>query len=699
MRIYLGDVKTPFNKHDLIRTLTAFLRKPETAERILSLIDSKDARVLTAIVLLEEPSMSKLYALFEASVGYLALHYHILNLEERMLVYRDDSEEHSHIRMHPLLAESVIDQVVNPGLIFHFTPQETISTHLSRPTDARIIATTTYVIGAATMLKSDGELRKKASNEINERFAEDRQDAVGEGIRSVTKGLQRLGVLAESAGELSLNLRTWREFCNLDRKSRVAYLVAYAASDPGARVDIAPVIDSILEHMPLDFAMDEASLVKMIRAFAISDLANERIDSIINTLTAIGLTNRVGRDGIIRTAHTRNDHQDDPIFDDTAQPDTDDATNANHTSRETDEQPVIQPTFELHVPITISAGAAWFLPLLTELRNFDTVSRYEITRTACARGFDAGLDAETIVDLLNELCANAVPSNVRTTLMLWEQEFRGVRMVRGTVVVVDESRQHLFEYDTRIQELIHETLHVGVYLVRARDVEPLRKHLEQVGVDPFPDLVEIDEADDDPKANTPAFRTIQSTASQLDSARIAQNFRPRIAPGDPSITGQISTSVECAVPPLEAPRARPAVITRVTRDAYRDEVETYSGVSKLTNAERIEMEERIERRLILFPYQIASIQPISEIVEAKGFDYLGKVRLIEQAITHGHDLLEITRIDEDGKPLRNLIKPDALRNDGSELILVGRAMTGETPVEFRVRTIGVVRKRRGSMLR
>ena len=38
IRNYLGPIKTPFNKHDLIAQLMAFLRRDEIQDRIVSLI-------------------------------------------------------------------------------------------------------------------------------------------------------------------------------------------------------------------------------------------------------------------------------------------------------------------------------------------------------------------------------------------------------------------------------------------------------------------------------------------------------------------------------------------------------------------------------------------------------------------------------------------------------------------------------------
>lgn len=47
---WLGPVKTPFNKHELIARLEAFLRKASTADAIVGLMDRVDRR-LVALVL------------------------------------------------------------------------------------------------------------------------------------------------------------------------------------------------------------------------------------------------------------------------------------------------------------------------------------------------------------------------------------------------------------------------------------------------------------------------------------------------------------------------------------------------------------------------------------------------------------------------------------------------------------------------
>ena len=57
MRLYLGEIKTPFNKQRLVEKLTGFLSKPSTQAIIVKGIDRIDAMILAAVHIL--PMASK----------------------------------------------------------------------------------------------------------------------------------------------------------------------------------------------------------------------------------------------------------------------------------------------------------------------------------------------------------------------------------------------------------------------------------------------------------------------------------------------------------------------------------------------------------------------------------------------------------------------------------------------------------------
>ena len=63
-----------------------------------------------------------------------------------------------------------------------------------------------------------------------------------------------------------------------------------------------------------------------------------------------------------------------------------------------------------------------------------------------------------------------------------------------------------------------------------------------------------------------------------------------------------------------------------------------------------EIRARIDKRIILFPEQIHAGMARQEKTEAGGLDYIGKVRLIEKAISSKKDLLEVIERTSKGSP-------------------------------------------------
>ena len=79
MRNYLGNLKTPFNKHDLMRSLTTLISRKEIRTRIFELIDQDDSRLLTAVAMLGPAGIDELYEFTKQYYSFLELHNRIAN--------------------------------------------------------------------------------------------------------------------------------------------------------------------------------------------------------------------------------------------------------------------------------------------------------------------------------------------------------------------------------------------------------------------------------------------------------------------------------------------------------------------------------------------------------------------------------------------------------------------------------------------
>lgn len=86
MRLYLGEIKTPFNKQRLVESLGGFLSKVETQRTIIQSLDRLDILILTAVDTLPVTNRGALLIFLSSEA---ALQTRLTNLEERLILYRN----------------------------------------------------------------------------------------------------------------------------------------------------------------------------------------------------------------------------------------------------------------------------------------------------------------------------------------------------------------------------------------------------------------------------------------------------------------------------------------------------------------------------------------------------------------------------------------------------------------------------------
>jgi hypothetical protein len=88
LRSIFGNIKTPFNKQRLLDDLFALLSKKEIRNTIAAYINGQDHKIIAATALLNSPAPKDLVAFFAGEFSYAELHSAIINLEERLILYR-----------------------------------------------------------------------------------------------------------------------------------------------------------------------------------------------------------------------------------------------------------------------------------------------------------------------------------------------------------------------------------------------------------------------------------------------------------------------------------------------------------------------------------------------------------------------------------------------------------------------------------
>ena len=90
MRMYLGEIKTPYNKQKLIEELSSFLRKKENRDTLVSLLGTGDLKILTVVKNIRNCTAKKILSFIEGKVQNSKflndLNEHIINLQERLIL-------------------------------------------------------------------------------------------------------------------------------------------------------------------------------------------------------------------------------------------------------------------------------------------------------------------------------------------------------------------------------------------------------------------------------------------------------------------------------------------------------------------------------------------------------------------------------------------------------------------------------------
>ena len=324
---------------------------------------------------------------------------------------------------------------------------------------------------------------------------------------------------------------------------------------------------------------------------------------------------------------------------------------------------VLQPNFEVALMPWTPLRKGVFIALVADLFKFDLYPHFELNRSSCFRTFDEGYDTEGILKALEELTGNPPPQNIRFSIGHWEGEYKSVQLNAGIVLSVSDNRRPFLEHSKEFQPWIKQHLAKGVYLLDPADIHNWSKALADAGIDPLPKVHGL--------VYTAAISIGENTSDRTDIPE-TPSFTP-LSLKKLNISGLKTNYI---LPP-------PSNI--------EDLFNTLKGLS-LPDDQRKELKARIQRKIILFPEQITAGQVVHEKIEARGLDYSGKVRLIDEALASGHDLLELEFRGADGDKTSFLIKPTTLEKEGTNRILHGTRFPEGNDGTYKVRKLTAVRK-------
>ncbi|PIE97879.1 MAG: hypothetical protein CR988_05800 [Treponema sp.] len=599
MRMYLGKIETPFNKQKLIERLSAFLRRPNIKEKIITGLDSFDTAVVTAISFLPVATEEVLHGFFYDDYSFSTLYEKLRNLEERLLIYKKNTKSDGCIyKINPHLEQEIL-KTVNIDI---FCLPEKIGESKNLPLiidNIQIAGVYSFLIHNPSMLKLNGEIKKKFLTKFYSAFP-DFSDSENS-ISLLIYAFINLGLFIRADTGLVANEKKWRAFSTLSpyeiksyitvaatgkyrkkflhSKTKAFYKFISSLQPTGEyqKSDLEKTFFLYMETVKVNFTKHETVKIADSNESYSKDYKNMSIIDIAKTF------------GIF--------YEKNGLF----------TLNGNFKNDEfvSEEPLLVSPAFE--VTIFPSTKLSRLLNILTTMEpvSIQTTGRFEINRKAAGFAFQENLTAKKLCEILKTESKNKLPQNVEVSIMQWYKSFSSVQLYKGVIAVVSPEKQRLFEKSTELSEIVHSKIKEGVYLLKDNSYEQIKSSRL--------DFLFHESNTPQPFSQT-RFESIPLYDEKKQSALTKSNWKKEI---------------------------------QEKQKKYFTNFENLKNKVDSLNLDadaKQSMLDAISRRVIIDETQIQKENIQSSKVEISGLDFLGKIRLCEKAITE-KSMLELSFSD------------------------------------------------------
>ena len=673
VRNYIGPIKTPYDKRDLVAGLEAFLRRTETKDSLLALLDPLDVRILGSSLLLGSVPEQVLKDLFSGELPLFELGVRISNLLDRLLLFRYQSGGRRLVAVNPLLEEELRARAIDSELFFSSgsergrsvpTDDATGSSLGSIPVDAgAAVVLFSFLLHAPLSTRKGGGLTKRGLERVAALLPE---LAVPEGDRlgTLAQALSASGVVRMGEDdERCLDREAFARLLSEWGECLPYYLAACTATeggDGGAADSLAIVLASAMESLPLGRVMPRSVLARWVRIVAhganftggAAGADSVPVDpaAALASLEAFGILSPRG-DGFV------------PILP------------GAHVATRTEVGAVLvaEGSHALHLMPEASLEDRLFVGCVAKPTAIGKVWSFDVERDTVRRAFAAGLSAPVIKARFESLSGASLPQSFAFSLSAWEEEYRSLRLYRGFVLVADERQRLVIERSVALGKIMAERLAAGIYFLSVSTPDEAVAVLMAAGLESPP--------------------LTQATAPHFDSPSSSALFGPSLSEkAGKTARGRIDALCDLVRPavfqsgvPVPGPEVRLSALRAIL------------SASSRTEEERRELADRIERRLVLTERQIAQSDPRPDRLEAGGLDYLGKVRVVERSLRAVGDRLEVLYRLPGEEPVRALLRPVRLDKNEKGLILEAEDLLTGSPARVPLGAVSTVRRVRASL--
>ena len=654
MKMYLGEIKTPYNKQKLIANLEGFLHKKENLVAIKSFLSDDELEIISAVVFIPDVTEEKLSSFFKNTFTYSFLYEKLLNLEERLILFKTKNENSSQgdsfvIKFNPLLEDTLFDLININRLLpqIEFTKTEKPA---ARITPELISCFISYILENPNIAKQDGTLKKYSLQNIPVLFGDEKEK-----IEILYKAFLNLGILKETGHGAEVDWSKFSDFLNLSFAEQTVYITISSCSHlsrESLRLHSQIFVDTVKNLSDRVFTLDLFLRTGFLVSAASFDSSSEssfktsRFAKIIQegrlrlsehnsdavTVSTSGALERMFEAavslGIIYISGTPKDGSKDSetvysVSDFLAAPEQCSENLSGMLRIDSSLAVSLMPGFALRDIVPLSK--------FMSLKKYDKVSEFLISRQSIMRGFDIGLSAKEILQILTERTLYEIPETLKVQIEEWNSSYSSASFYKGFVLKVDGKAALAAQHNSVLSPHIHTVIAPGIFLLDVNDDAEAVSLIKKSGLD-----------------------FIGKIKSVKEENRTAGFFNLKL-------NGKKNFGCSGFETPSE-------IIPK--KDSAEIEKELFLKLEQmeLDESQKENLELRIEHKVIVNPAQLNSSILRLEKSNANAMDYAGKIYVFEQALAN-EEKIEL-RFAKDGKKELSVFgKPVGIRKQSDDVFV------------------------------
>ncbi len=615
VKMYCGPIKTPYNKEKLLKDLFGFLYRRENRETLLKILSNNDILFLNAINFIPDCTVKNLQNFFENSFSILYVHDYIANLEERQLVYKtlSQSSKREILVINPLFLEFLqpefkLSILVPRASVFEFHESQRSSQKI---TASLFAAWYSFVCMNPDLCRADGTFKKKVLELLSTSFF----GIDTEFLLLLNTALVNLGLFYNDGNVLVPNEKKWENFASLSPEIQSYYILiaSFSRFQRDVLLKNIQLVNNIVENIPpqglekqilfrllfllknqkkVDLnAKKDGFFAKILQNAQSAEIEEFSEKALIERMVFFGILETIEESQMVvyRVMQKKQSHY---------------VTNS----------PFISINAGFSVTLLAEPPLKELLPLIgcMNIVRYDTVCQFEITRQSCMRNFDKGENSENILLMLEKASGSSVSQNLVFSLNEWFTTFNSASLYHGYVLQVSDEKIVHIENSPILAPHIKKVIAPGIYLFDFDNRDEIMSAIEKSTLDFI---------------GTP--KSIHTNSSPLP-------FQDCKNPTKLSLNYDISDQKESEEWENHA-------------QAMKDELQKLN----LPTEQKEALSERINRKLILNSAQLVGETVRIEKTEASGIDFLGKVKVLEQAISSSN-LVEVQSATNSyiGRPIK-----------------------------------------------